>query len=127
MATPPPPREPAARPAEAAPRERRRGPQRPILGGRRITDLATHPDHFIPVSRIAEYYGVSVRTVRDWIAENLLPAFDFAKHRRKGKRKRLIRVRKRDLLAFEAHHEMHPARRSVPVSGENGRQRRQRP
>jgi excisionase family DNA binding protein len=54
---------------------------------------STIPKLYAPI-QVAEILGVSLRTVRNWIA-----AGDLA-HTRLGAGKRLIRVREDDLMAF---------------------------
>jgi excisionase family DNA binding protein len=54
---------------------------------------STIPKLYAPI-QVAELLGVSLRTVRNWIA-----AGDLA-HTRLGAGKRLIRVREDDLMAF---------------------------
>ena len=54
---------------------------------------STIPKLYAPI-QVAELLGVSLRTVRNWIA-----AGDLA-HTRLGTSKRLIRVREDDLMAF---------------------------
>ena len=54
---------------------------------------STIPKLYAPI-QVAELLGVSLRTVRNWIA-----AGDLA-HTRLGTGKRLIRVREDDLMAF---------------------------
>jgi excisionase family DNA binding protein len=47
----------------------------PRLGGRRITDLATHPDAYVKVSAFALYVSVRAKTVHKWIKAGTLPAY----------------------------------------------------
>ena len=54
---------------------------------------STIPKLYVPI-QVAELLGVSLRTVRNWIATG-----DLA-HTRLGAGKRLIRVREDDLMAF---------------------------
>lgn len=85
--------------------ERRGARQRRALVGKRIYDLATHPDAWVTAEQIAEYYGVPLKTVkRKWIDGGLLEAHRFPGHN--------TRVRVRTLQEFEARHQIVP--RSVP-------------
>lgn len=78
-----------------APDDRREDRRRP-RAGRRITDLATHPDSWLLVPAIAEYLSVNYKTVDKWIDAGLLRAYDFDG---------CWRVRRDDLEAFIARHE----------------------
>lgn len=54
--------------------DRRREPR----GGRRITDLATHPDAHVTVQDFAQYLCVHRKTVLKWIRAGQLVAYRFA-------------------------------------------------
>jgi excisionase family DNA binding protein len=57
--------------------ERRRTPNRPLAGGRRITDLAAHDCPHVTVNALAAYLDVSRKTVIKWIDAGTLPAYKF--------------------------------------------------
>jgi excisionase family DNA binding protein len=59
--------------------ERRTGTDRRTepRGGRRITDLTTHPDQHLTVQAFATYLGVHRKTVVKWILAGTLPAYRF--------------------------------------------------
>jgi excisionase family DNA binding protein len=61
-------------PAESRP-DRRQTAAAPRVGGRRITDLATHPDKYLTVQEFATYLGFHEKTVRKWIGAAVLPAY----------------------------------------------------
>jgi excisionase family DNA binding protein len=50
-------------------------------GGRRITDLQTHPDAHVTVQAFAEYLVVHEHTVMKWIEAGELPAFQFPRRK----------------------------------------------
>lgn len=70
--------------------DRREDTRRP-KAGRRITDLATHPDAWLLVPAIAEYLAVDYRTVDKWIDAGILRAYNM---------NGLWRVKRVDLEAF---------------------------
>jgi excisionase family DNA binding protein len=72
-------------------------------GGRRITDLASHPHAYVRVGPFAHYLDVTGKLVRKWIRAGALPATNF-----EGR----WRIKKSDALAFEKAN-----RFDVPVSG----------
>lgn len=81
--------------------ERRRTRERRALVGKRIYDLASHPDAWVTAEQIAQYYGVALKTVkRKWIDGGLLEAHRFPGHN--------TRVRVRTLQQFEAQHQIVP-------------------
>jgi helix-turn-helix protein len=59
--------------------DRRRVPDRRALarGGRRITDLTTHPDAYVTIPDFAQHLMVQQRTVRKWIRGGVLKAACF--------------------------------------------------
>jgi excisionase family DNA binding protein len=71
--------------------DRRKEGSRPRRGGRRITDLPTHPDAYVKVGAFAQYLDVRGKTVRKWIKAGTLPAYRLNGH---------WRIAKIDALAF---------------------------
>ncbi len=61
-----------------------------------IKDLSTHPEKFVTVAELAEYWRVSDRAVRYWIAKGALKADRLSK----SPGIRTLRVLTRDAIAF---------------------------
>jgi excisionase family DNA binding protein len=76
---------------EPSPVDRRKEVSRPRRGGRRITDLPTHPDPYVKVGALAQYLDVRGKTVHKWIKAGTLPAYCL-----NGQ----WRIKKTDALAF---------------------------
>jgi excisionase family DNA binding protein len=57
-----------------------------------ISDLTTHPMHYVTPRELADYWGVSVKTVYRWIDKGALPAEPIGP--------KLLRIKTDDARAF---------------------------
>lgn len=95
-------------PPEPPARDRRRGPDRRRAlahGGRRITDLYTHPEEYVTVQAFAGHLGVQDKTVMKWIHAGLLTAYQFPPEKAGGE----LRIRKHDAVVFVERARIKPA------------------
>jgi hypothetical protein len=76
--------------------DRRRNPEIPLKGGRRITDLAVHDEPHLTLAECLAYFRVDRRTFSKWLDAGLLIPYRFG-----PKGAQIVRFKTADVRKFD--------------------------